>query len=129
MIRRDPRSIFWRIYKSVVLMRLWRPMDMLTATAPVFRELLQNADDAGAKTVKIRFYTQEGVKGRQPEPSTLPDLKHVPVRVTAISNFDCNSLVDHEYSAQIHRYVVINDGIPFREQVRRYSRRVSEKIC
>lgn len=56
----------------------------------IFRELLQNADDAGAKMVKIRFESdkQNGQK------LDLADLKHT----------------------SITKYVLLNDGIPFREQ-------------
>ncbi|ORX36563.1 hypothetical protein BD324DRAFT_452712 [Kockovaella imperatae] len=62
----------------------------------IFRELLQNADDARAEHVQVKFYTQacldalEGGGG----PSRLPNAK----------------------KDQIVRYVVSNDGIPFRAQ-------------
>lgn len=46
----------------------------------VFRELLQNADDAGAKTVKIRFYTEDGMSDNPTPDRPLPNLKNVPVR-------------------------------------------------
>ncbi|EIW70337.1 hypothetical protein TREMEDRAFT_29286 [Tremella mesenterica DSM 1558] len=62
----------------------------------IFRELLQNADDAGAQEVQVKFYSQQGLDaidhGRGPlQP---PDVKKVPMV----------------------RYVVTNDGIPFRDQ-------------
>jgi hypothetical protein len=49
----------------------------------VFRELLQNSDDAGARSVEIRFETEEYMsreKGGEPhsdkpEQEELPDLK------------------------------------------------------
>jgi len=49
----------------------------------VFRELLQNSDDAGARSVEIRFETEEYMsreKGGEPqsdkpEQEDLPDLK------------------------------------------------------
>ena len=56
----------------------------------IFRELLQNADDAGAKTVKIRFESDK----RDGQKLDLADLKHT----------------------SINKYVLLNDGIPFREQ-------------
>ncbi|ORY21093.1 hypothetical protein BCR39DRAFT_570024, partial [Naematelia encephala] len=57
----------------------------------IFRELLQNADDAGAEQVQVKFYSQAGLAAldRGEGPSKLPD---------------------------IYRYVVCNDGIPFRPQ-------------
>jgi hypothetical protein len=51
----------------------------------VFRELLQNSDDAHSKTVEIRFQTQDHMDGKSPEASAngegraLPDLKTTPV--------------------------------------------------
>ncbi|WVR07080.1 hypothetical protein IAU60_004119 [Kwoniella sp. DSM 27419] len=62
----------------------------------IFRELLQNADDAGAEHVQIKFYTEAGVAAldRGEGSSTLPNVKR----------------------DQIVRYVVANDGIPFRQQ-------------
>jgi len=39
----------------------------------VFRELLQNSDDAGARSVEIRFETEKGDEPKQEE--DLPDLK------------------------------------------------------
>jgi hypothetical protein len=46
----------------------------------IFRELLQNADDANAKSVKIRFLTSEGSKGSLGQDRELPELLKVPVR-------------------------------------------------
>ncbi|TXT08933.1 hypothetical protein VHUM_02407 [Vanrija humicola] len=60
----------------------------------IFRELLQNADDAGAQHVQVKFYTRAGIDAQEAgrPPATLPDVKQ----------------------DAIHRYVVCNDGIPFR---------------
>ena len=44
----------------------------------MFRELLQNSDDAGARSVEIRFETEQYLsqeKGEEPKPEDLPDLK------------------------------------------------------
>ncbi|WWC89285.1 uncharacterized protein L201_004206 [Kwoniella dendrophila CBS 6074] len=62
----------------------------------IFRELLQNADDAGAEHVQVKFYSQAGLEALEKGegPSKLPDVK----------------------KDMIHRYVVTNDGIPFRQQ-------------
>ncbi|WVQ99431.1 hypothetical protein IAU59_006566 [Kwoniella sp. CBS 9459] len=62
----------------------------------IFRELLQNADDAGAEHVQVKFYSQAGLDAldRGEGPSALPDVK----------------------KDMMHRYVVTNDGIPFRQQ-------------
>nr|XP_031863300.1 uncharacterized protein CI109_001175 [Kwoniella shandongensis]KAA5530372.1 hypothetical protein CI109_001175 [Kwoniella shandongensis] len=62
----------------------------------IFRELLQNADDAGAEHVQVKFFTDAGIAAseRGEGSSKLPDLK----------------------KDMIQRYVVCNDGIPFRPQ-------------
>ncbi|WWC62006.1 uncharacterized protein I303_104593 [Kwoniella dejecticola CBS 10117] len=62
----------------------------------IFRELLQNADDAGAEHVQVKFYTEAGLEALEKGegPSKLPDAK----------------------KDMMHRYVVCNDGIPFRQQ-------------
>ncbi|KAK6910047.1 hypothetical protein I203_104076 [Kwoniella mangroviensis CBS 8507] len=62
----------------------------------IFRELLQNADDAGAEHVQVKFYTASGLETLEKGegPSKLPDVK----------------------KDMMHRYVVTNDGIPFRQQ-------------
>jgi hypothetical protein len=47
----------------------------------VFRELLQNSDDAGARSAEIRFETEEylsrekGTQSDEPKQEDLPDLK------------------------------------------------------
>jgi hypothetical protein len=44
----------------------------------VFRELLQNSDDAGARSVEIRFETKEYLsqeKEDEPKPEDFPDLE------------------------------------------------------
>ncbi|BEI92591.1 uncharacterized protein CcaverHIS019_0502190 [Cutaneotrichosporon cavernicola] len=61
----------------------------------IFRELLQNADDAGAQSVQVKFYTQAGVN--------------------AAERGEAGPLPDAEKDA-IVRYVVCNDGIPFRPE-------------
>ncbi|KAI0279555.1 hypothetical protein BGY98DRAFT_1096042 [Russula aff. rugulosa BPL654] len=55
----------------------------------VFRELLQNADDAEARSVEIRFETED-----EPERGDLPDLK----------------------TAVVHQWTFKNNGILFRDQ-------------
>lgn len=70
----------------------------------IFRELLQNADDAGAKTVRIRFHTAEAVAGQSSSSAPPPDLK----------------------TAKIARYVVLNDGVPFRPQDWNRLRKIAE---
>ncbi|WVW83952.1 hypothetical protein I302_105975 [Kwoniella bestiolae CBS 10118] len=62
----------------------------------IFRELLQNADDAGAEHVQVKFYSEAGLQALEKGegPSKLPDVK----------------------KDMMHRYVVTNDGIPFRQQ-------------
>ncbi|KAH7875187.1 uncharacterized protein C8R40DRAFT_1105311 [Lentinula edodes] len=64
----------------------------------VFRELLQNSDDAQSKEVEIRFETrgflEDKVEEESPAPTRLPNLK----------------------SALVHQWTFKNDGITFREE-------------
>jgi hypothetical protein len=68
----------------------------------VFRELLQNSDDAGAHSVEIRFETEkylsrkkdDNIQPDESEQEDLPDLK----------------------IAQVHRWTFKNNGIPFRDE-------------
>ncbi|KAF9451267.1 hypothetical protein P691DRAFT_796992 [Macrolepiota fuliginosa MF-IS2] len=64
----------------------------------VFRELLQNSDDAQSKAVEIRFHTQDFEAGKSEasdrEAPKMPDLKATPV----------------------HQWVFKNNGIPFRDE-------------
>ncbi|WVQ80757.1 hypothetical protein IAT38_002862 [Cryptococcus sp. DSM 104549] len=62
----------------------------------IFRELMQNSDDAGAEHVQIKFYTEQGQAALKEgkEPSDLPDLE----------------------KDQIHSYIVCNDGMAFRPE-------------
>lgn len=45
----------------------------------IFRELLQNADDANAQAIKIRFYTKTGLEKPGDTARELPDLLKIPV--------------------------------------------------
>lgn len=49
--------------------------ERFSSTVPVFRELLQNSDDAGSSAVEIRFKSATCQKQ-----STLPDIKSTHVR-------------------------------------------------
>jgi len=68
----------------------------------VFREVLQNSDDAEARSVEIRFETGaymsreigDDLKSDKPEREDLPDLQ----------------------TAVVHQWTFKNDGIPFRDQ-------------
>ena len=51
----------------------------------MFRELLQNSDDAGARSVEIRFETKEYLsKGNQPQLGE-PKQEHLPDLKTAVA--------------------------------------------
>ncbi|KAF8626827.1 hypothetical protein AX15_004659 [Amanita polypyramis BW_CC] len=61
----------------------------------VFRELLQNSDDAESKTVEIRFETENGGdRAWKPEDSDLPNLR----------------------ATNVHRWIFKNDGNVFQEE-------------
>ncbi|KAK4683793.1 hypothetical protein P7C73_g6435, partial [Tremellales sp. Uapishka_1] len=78
----------------------------------IFRELLQNADDASAQHVQVRFYSQAGIAAMERgEPGALPDLKK-----DAASLFLFGWDIELTIDQQMYRYVVTNDGVPFRQQ-------------
>ncbi|KAJ7594698.1 hypothetical protein C8J56DRAFT_927422 [Mycena floridula] len=60
----------------------------------VFRELLQNSDDAQSKAVEIRFESQQYLDHKAPSGQPLPDLK----------------------TALVHQWSFKNNGIPFRDE-------------
>ena len=88
----------------------------------MFRELLQNSDDAGSKAVEIRFETKEYIdrsyssEDLDDEASTaqeddLPDLKTVPVRGSRFSSRFVDLIDD-----QVHRWTFRNNGMLFRDE-------------
>lgn len=87
----------------------------------VFRELLQNADDACSPAVEICFETKKYVDARgkssvdKAPPShdgRLPDLKTALVRGPRFSFcFPCLTVL-----AQVHRWTLKNNGMIFREE-------------
>ena len=86
----------------------------------VFRELLQNSDDASSTAVEIRFETKNYVdrekSGADQAPSVqnedFPDLKTASVRGFHVSS----CFVDLIGLAQVHRWTFKNDGTPFRKE-------------
>lgn len=86
----------------------------------MFRELLQNSDDASSKAVEIRFETKryidrDNARGDQAQPLSgehLPDLKTALVRGFRPSS----SLIDLIGPAQVHRWTFKNNGILFRDE-------------
>ena len=86
----------------------------------VFRELLQNSDDASSREVEIRFETKRYIDRNnacedqaQPLPGeSLPDLKTTLVRGFPPSS----SLIDLISLAQVQRWTFKNNGIIFRDE-------------
>jgi len=86
----------------------------------VFRELLQNSDDASSTAVEIRFETKkyvdgEKLSGDQDPPvqdECLPDLKTTLVRGFRLSS----CFVGLIGLAQVHRWTFKNNGIIFRDE-------------
>lgn len=86
----------------------------------MFRELLQNADDASSTAVEIRFETKgyvdrERSSGDQAPPvqdERLPDLK-----TTLVRGFHLSScFVDLIALAQVHKWTFKNNGNIFEEE-------------
>ena len=86
----------------------------------MFRELLQNSDDASSKAVEIRFETKRYInRGNSSEDQApplqgerLPDLKTALVRGFRSS---CR-FVDLIDLAQVHRWTFKNNGMLFRDE-------------
>jgi hypothetical protein len=86
----------------------------------VFRELLQNSDDAGARSVEIRFETEEYLsrekgdepQSEEPKQEDLPDLKTAVAR-GFLMVIDCCVLT---VLAQVHQWTFKNNGMLFREE-------------
>ena len=86
----------------------------------MFRELLQNSDDAFSKTVEIRFETERYIDRNDtskdqtspPLDGRLPDLK-----TALVCDFHILSCVfDLINLFQVHRWLFKNDGILFRDE-------------
>ena len=71
--------------------------------------------------MQVKFYTEAGIaaleKGERP--SRLPDAKKDLVSHSATG-------IELELTAQIHRYVVTNDGIPFRTEDWKRLKKIAE---
>jgi hypothetical protein len=88
----------------------------------VFRELLQHSDDAGARSVEIRFETEEylsredddDTQSDESEQEDFPDLKTA-VACCLILIGGCVLIVPDDHS-QVHQWTFKNNGILFREE-------------
>jgi hypothetical protein len=88
----------------------------------VFRELLQLSDDAGARSVEIRFETEEylsreeddNTQSDESEQGDLPDLKTVVARCFMLIDGRV-LIVPYDYS-QVHHWTFKNNGILFGEE-------------
>jgi len=78
----------------------------------VFRELLQNSDDASSKAVEIRFETKRYTDRNNTSEDRLPDLKTA--LVCGFRLPPC--FVDLIGLAQVHRWTFKNNGILFRDE-------------
>lgn len=86
----------------------------------MFRELLQNSDDASAKTVEIRFETKGYADREKSGADQAPPVQdeHFPDLTTALVRAfrPLSCFVDLIGLAQVHRWTVKNNGIIFREE-------------
>ena len=90
----------------------------------MFRELLQNSDDAGARSVEIRFETEEYLsreKGDSPQSDeskqeNLPDLKTAVVcGPLSVDRSGC-SYCSLRSPTQVHQWTFKNNGMQFRDE-------------
>lgn len=97
----------------------------LLEMAAVFRELLQNSDDAGAQHVQVKFYTEDGLEALKSgqEPSKLPDTKTALVRRSLIQSCT-RKLTRFRYTAMLSRMM----GFHFERKIGKGSRRSQKAI-
>ena len=89
----------------------------------VFRELLQNSDDAGSRSVEIRFETkmhlarEKGVDFQSDKHDQgLPDLKTAAAcGFSVFARWVCSDYT-LRLLAQVHRWTFKNNGMLFRDQ-------------
>ncbi|OAV92499.1 hypothetical protein PTTG_01164 [Puccinia triticina 1-1 BBBD Race 1] len=85
----------------------------------VFRELLQNADDASASSVEIKFLSNAATTSNSTQPASQPI---TPSSSSASSSSTLPDLTTHKIS----RVLVRNNGIPFRGQDWARLRKIAE---
>lgn len=93
--------------------------------AAVFRELLQNSDDAGAQHVQVKFYTKEGLEALKSDqkPGKLPDSKTALVHRSLIQ--------PSTRKLKLFRYTAISSrmmGYRFERKIGKGSRRSRKAI-
>jgi len=85
----------------------------------VFRELLQNSDDASSKAVEIRFETKRYIDRNNSSEVRLPPLldERLPdLKTTLVRGFRFSSCsVDLIDPAQVHRWTFRNNGDQFQD--------------
>ena len=79
----------------------------------VFRELLQNSDDAGSLTAEVHFETAAGRDRRDRKEKSLPDLKSTSVLALGPSHAYPVLLIT---LSKVIRWMFRNNGKPFAEQ-------------
>jgi hypothetical protein len=91
----------------------------------VFRELLQNSDDAGAHSVEIRFETEsylsrekrdDNQTDEEPSQGDLPDLKTAPACALSCGLIGVFLIAAFLSSMQVHQWTFKNDGQHFRDE-------------
>jgi hypothetical protein len=96
----------------------------------VFRELLQNSDDARAKAVEIRFETKEYIEREQDEATTSPSTDQdltgtasavkLPNLKTTHASPHTSIVIIHvlliSKVLKVHRWTFRNNGIVFRDE-------------
>ncbi|EMD37151.1 hypothetical protein CERSUDRAFT_115067 [Gelatoporia subvermispora B] len=80
----------------------------------VFRELLQNSDDAGATAVEVHFETREYTDKKKGDTDLSPDLTG-----SAKQSLD-------RKAAQVHQWTFKNNGMPFRDEDWKRLKKIAE---
>ena len=85
----------------------------------VFRELLQNSDDASSKAVEIRFETKRYIERSSSSEDPVPPRRgvHLPdLKTVSVCSFRLPSRFVGLIGRQVHRWTFKNNGIIFRDR-------------
>ena len=86
----------------------------------MFRELLQNSDDASSQGVEIRFETKRYIdrnNASEEQAQLLPDEFLPDLKTALVRDFpSLSSLIDLIGPTQVHRWTFKNNGILFQDE-------------
>ncbi|MBW0477365.1 hypothetical protein O181_017080, partial [Austropuccinia psidii MF-1] len=92
----------------------------------IFRELLQNADDASANSVQIKFLSSATSNNSNISTTNQPNSNVLQTNSSQVTSSSSPQLLPDLKTQKIHRIIVSNNGIPFRDQDWARLRKIAE---